>query len=88
MTIISPEEYCRLARIPDSASNFNDGHGYSALPQELLLAEVAVAKQDEFAAFSLNKILCRSMLDQFTLDEAHGFFLKTIICSTMSSCRE
>lgn len=70
MPIISPKEYCRLAGISeDSGCGPDVGHGYAALPAELLAVEQAVVRQDESAAFTLNRILCRALLERFTLTD-------------------
>jgi len=62
MTIPSPLAYCQLAG-PVS------GCGYSALPPELVATEKNIAHQNPAAAFSLNRFLCRSMLDEFRLSD-------------------
>jgi len=60
MAIISPQAYCLLAG-PDK------GHGYGALPAQLVAMENAIATQDPVAASTLNRHLCRALLEQFTL---------------------
>lgn len=68
MTIISPREYCSLAGIStDTTNDCIVGHGYAALPAKLLEAEQSVARESPVAAFELNKFLCRTLLEQFTL---------------------
>lgn len=63
MATISPQAYCRLANGPDS------GLGYSVLPDALLAAEKTVVQHDPLAAAALNKGLCDSLLQQFTLKD-------------------
>ncbi|MFT5334802.1 MAG: hypothetical protein ACJAUG_002858 [Halioglobus sp.] len=68
MTIISPQEYCSLASISNELVNDSIiGCGYAALPAKLLAAEQSVARENELAAYELNKFLCRTLLEQFTL---------------------
>jgi len=69
MSIISPEEYCRRANASDSDFVSEDGCGYAYLPDELLAAQQSVARQDQAAAFTLNKILCRTLLERFTITD-------------------
>lgn len=67
-TLITAQEYCSLAGMSDnSACDKATSQGYATLPEELLAAERLAAQQDQVAAFNLNKILCRTMLEQFTL---------------------
>lgn len=67
MTIISPQEYCRLAENSSSGSCPDVDDGYAALPAELLAAEQSVIiQQGQTAAFTLNKNLCRVLWEQFT----------------------
>lgn len=70
MDIISPQEYCQLARVSSTGRGAEVEHGYAALPAELLAAELSVTRQDPAAAFALNKVLCRTLLEQFTLADA------------------
>lgn len=67
MALISQQEYCRLAGVPGAGNEPDAGHGYAALPEELLAVEQSVAREDPAAAFTLNKSLCRILLEQFTL---------------------
>lgn len=61
---VSLREYCKLATRPVT------GNGYSRLPQELLQAEQAFNRADKSAAAAVNRILCRSLLDAFTLESS------------------
>lgn len=83
MAIISPESYCVLAGV----SNPDSGHGYAALPKALLAAEQSVAGQNPATSFTLNKILCRTLLEQFTLadvrwalpDQFHSLYQQQLL---------
>lgn len=67
MAIISPEDYCQLAELCNNHSGPVVEHGYAALPEKLLAAEQSVARRDPAAAIHLNRILCNTLLEQFTL---------------------
>lgn len=69
MTMISPHDYCLLGSFTNSDKDFSVVNGYSALPNELLAAEKNVAEQDQFAAYTLNQVLCKSMLEKFNLQD-------------------
>lgn len=69
--MISPKEYCSLASSVDGSSFDNQaGYGYSALPAALLEAEQSVARVDPHAVLELNKALCRTLVERFSLDAA------------------
>jgi hypothetical protein len=68
---ISVSEYCQLATRPVT------GHGYSRLPDELLQAERACQRADESSVAGVNRGLCRSLLDAFSLAGSAWVFPKT-----------
>ena len=66
MTDISPQSYYQLAIVSGTVS----GHGYAALPPELLAAVQSVARQNPAAVLTLNRSLYRNLLKEFTLADA------------------
>lgn len=59
-----------MASLSDTSAGSELENGYSGLPAELLEAEKSVAQRDQAAAFALNKSLCSTLLEQFTLADS------------------
>ncbi len=71
MSIISPRSYYQLAVASEALS----GHGYAALPEQLLEVEQSVARDNPAAALTLNKSLCRNLLADFTFTSASIYWV-------------
>lgn len=68
MAIMTPEIYCSLANaVSSDRSDAGISAGYLSLPRELLAAEREVAAQDQAAAYAINQLLCRRLLEKFDL---------------------
>ena len=69
MSIISRQEYSRLALLSGRDSSHELMNGYAALPKQLLEAEHSVTQKDPLAAYNLNKFLCNELLKAFALTD-------------------